>query len=72
LTDDHRCRGRTRYRIRLALVASLGALGGAVTPFLVFPQYRGHPWSVGTLTVLGAIVALSIYQAIPGPWRGRF
>jgi hypothetical protein len=65
LDDNHKCGARWRRRRRLAIVGLLGALVGAVAPFMVFPGYRGYPWSVGTLMVLGAMLALSVWQAIP-------
>jgi hypothetical protein len=57
--------------VRLAIVAGIGAIAGAVLPFLLFTRYEGHAWSVATITVLGAVIAVSVYQAIPGAWRGR-
>ena len=42
-----------------------GALVGTVAPFMVFPGYKGYPWSVTTMTVLGALAADNLAEDAP-------
>jgi peptidoglycan/LPS O-acetylase OafA/YrhL len=67
LSDDHRCDGRSKRRRRAAIVAALGAIVGLIVPSVLWPGYRGHSWLIAAMMmVLGALIALSVWRAIPG------
>ena len=62
--ERHRCHERRKRFVRGGIVACLGALVGTIAQFMVFPGYKGYPWSVTTMTVLGALAALTLWRTL--------
>jgi hypothetical protein len=65
LTDQHTCRLSWKRRWLAVIVTAIGAAAGLLASIVLFPQSANRLLSMPTLTVLGGVVALSMWWSRP-------